>query len=87
LTDLDAHRVKRKVVLMKPTELESRLVVLERELARLKSKVEGTGKSRAPWWEHIAGTFADDPAHEKAMALGREYRASLRPGKARVRKG
>jgi len=72
---------------MAPTELEARLVVLEREVARLKSSVGRTGQAEAPWWERIAGTFADDPAHEKAMKLGREYRASLRPGTAAVRKG
>lgn len=72
---------------MAPIELEARLAVLEREVARLKSKVDGTGQPGARWWERIAGSFADDPAHEKAMKLGREYRASLRPGKPRVRKG
>jgi hypothetical protein len=72
---------------MAAIELEARLMVLEREVARLKSMVEGTGQPGAPWWERVAGSFADDPAHEKAMKLGREYRTSLRPGKARGRKG
>jgi hypothetical protein len=85
--DVGWNHVKGRVVIMAPTELEARLVVLEREVARLKSRVEGTGQAGAPWWERIAGTFADDPAHEKAMKLGREYRASLRPGKARAGKG
>lgn len=72
---------------MAPIELETRLAVLEREVARLKSKVEGTDTADVPWWERVAGTFAGDQAHETAMKLGREYRASLRPGKPRTRKG
>lgn len=63
---------------MEPSELELPLV-------SLKSRVEGTGQAGLAGWEHIAGSFADDPAHEKAIELGREYRASLRPGKSGVR--
>ena len=70
---------------MAPIELEARLAVLEREVARLKTRVEGAGRPETPWWERIASTFADDPGHERAMKLGREYRASLRPGKPRGR--
>jgi hypothetical protein len=83
----EAHTVKRRISIMAPIELETRLTVLEREVARLRSRVEGTGRPGAPWWEQIADTFADDPAHEKAMKLGRDYRASLRTRKASVRKG
>ncbi len=72
---------------MAPIEIEARLAFLEREVAQLKSQVKGTGQPDRPWWERIAGTFADDPAHDKAMKLGREYRASLRPRKPRGRKG
>ncbi len=71
---------------MAPIELEARLAVLEREVAQLKSRVEGTRPADAPWWERVAGTFADDPAHETAMKLGREYRASLRPETPGARK-
>lgn len=31
-----------------------------------------------PWWEQIAGTFADSSAYDEAMRLGREYRLTLR---------
>ena len=69
---------------MARVELELRIATLEQEVARLKPKVEGAGasSSSSPWWERIAGTFADDVIHEKAMTLGRDYRNSLRPGKS-----
>jgi hypothetical protein len=59
-----------------PERLEERVAHLEAEVARLKNKVENESSSR-PWWEKIAGTFADNPAYEEAMRLGREYRNSL----------
>ncbi|MEG3438423.1 hypothetical protein V0288_14930 [Pannus brasiliensis CCIBt3594] len=58
-------------------QLEERVADLEAEVARLKNKVEND--SSRPWWEKIAGTFADNPAYDEAMRLGREYRDSLRP--------
>lgn len=63
---------------MSNTELENRISALEKEVAILKQKIEKDEKSKKPWWEEIAGTFADDPAHEEAMRLGREYRLSQR---------
>lgn len=68
--------------------VEERLATLEREVAGLKSKLENSPSpaSKVPWWERIADTFLDDPAYEKAMKLGRDYRASLRPGTRGVRK-
>ena len=63
---------------MSQTELENRIAVLEKEVAFLKQKIEKDEKSKEPWWKQIAGTFADDPAHEEAMRLGREYRLSQR---------
>ena len=51
---------------MTPAQLEKRVAVLEAELAKLKSKVEGYDASK-PWWEKIAGTFQDDPIYEEAM--------------------
>lgn len=56
--------------------LPERVAILEDELARMKRQL---GSNRAPWYERIAGTFADDPAHAAAMRLGRQYRQSLRP--------
>lgn len=59
-------------------ELENRIAVLEAEVALLKNKVEKKSEPKKAWWEERIGTFADDPAHEEAMRLGREYRLSQR---------
>jgi hypothetical protein len=61
-----------------PKTIEERLAQLEAEVASLKNKVENNSQS-TPWWEKIVGTFADNPAYDEAMELGREYRESLRP--------
>jgi hypothetical protein len=66
--------------------IEARVTKLEEVVKRLRSKIESGGLPPVPWWERIAGTFADDPAHEEAMKLGRSYRMSLRPGKPKARK-
>lgn len=71
---------------MSPLEIETRVAILEAEVARLRSKVDTDDTTPTPWWEQIAGTFADDAAHEQAMKLGRIYRESLRPGKPKARK-
>jgi hypothetical protein len=60
-------------------ELQKRVTLLETEVARLKRKLPSASGLETPWWEKIWGTFANDPAHEEAMALGRKYRESLRP--------
>ena len=61
---------------MSITEIETRISALEKELKTLKTKLEKIGKkdkSEKPWWKERIGIFADDPAHEEAMRLGREY--------------
>ena len=60
-----------------PEQLEKRVALLEAEVARLKRKVDSSDSSSTPWWEKIAGTFADNSAYDEAMQLGREYRESL----------
>jgi hypothetical protein len=63
---------------MTNTELESRISILETEMALIKSKIEKNEETKTPWWEEIAGTFADDPIYDEAMRLGREYRLAQR---------
>ncbi len=65
-------------------ELEQRVAALEAELARLRQRLEGPPHPK-PWWERIAGTFANDPVYDRAMELGRKYRRSLRTGSAKPR--
>jgi len=62
--------------------LERRVEVLESEVARLKRELSSGGISTTPWWRQIAGVFADDPAFETAMRLGRQYRQRNRSNKA-----
>jgi hypothetical protein len=56
-----------------------RVATLEAEVTQLKRQIEAVTLPAKPWWEHVVGAFADDPAFEEAMRLGREYRESLRP--------
>ena len=62
---------------MPTATLEERVTVVEQELAELKQQVKGEPK-RLPWWEKIAGTFANNPEYDEAMRLGREWRQSQR---------
>jgi hypothetical protein len=63
---------------MTNTEIKKRLEVLEAEVALLKSETKKKGTDNKPWYEKIAGTFADDPIYDEAMRLGREYRLAQR---------
>jgi len=60
-------------------ELESRVSILEAKVERLQRQLKAVVPDGRPWWQQIAGTFADDPIYEEAMRLGHEYRESLRP--------
>jgi hypothetical protein len=71
---------------MAALSLKQRVEALEAEVARLKAKVEGKTGDSEPWWERIAGTFANDPIYEEAMRLGREWRESFRPKPRKRRK-
>ena len=60
--------------------LEERIAAIEQELAQLKRQLQAeTLPVPLPWWEKIAGTFANSGHYDEAMRLGREYRESLRP--------
>jgi hypothetical protein len=70
---------------MASVKLEQRVAALEAELARLRQRLEGPPSHMKPWWERIAGTFANDPEYDRAMELGRKHRRSLRPKSAKPR--
>ena len=53
------------------------MVTLTGVVDRLKRKID-SNSAALPWWEKIAGTFAENPAYDEAMKLGREYRESER---------
>lgn len=62
--------------------LEERVSALEEEVSRLRIRLNvKTGTQ--PWWESIAGTFANDPIYAEAMRLGRQWRESTRPRRAK----
>jgi hypothetical protein len=63
---------------MTTQQLEARLATLEQEMAQMKQMLAPAGQSLAlqPWWEKIAGSFADDPDFDEAERLGREWRKS-----------
>ncbi|GAB4175668.1 MAG: hypothetical protein Fur006_06270 [Coleofasciculaceae cyanobacterium] len=63
---------------MSAPQLEERVARLETEVAHLKSLLPTTVATSNPWWEKITGTFANNPAFEEAMQLGKQYRQSLR---------
>ncbi len=62
---------------MANSSVEARLEALEAEVARLKEQLQGSHRNDS--WKSIIGTFDNDPAYEKAMKLGRQYRESQRP--------
>jgi hypothetical protein len=67
---------------MSPAQIESRIAALEREVQKLKGHLEANG---ARWWEHVAGTFADDRLFLRAARLGRIYRQGQRRTTAKKR--
>jgi hypothetical protein len=71
---------------MVSTDLEQRVANLEAEVAKLREELNTATGKQNPWWRKIAGSFADDPAFEEAMRLGREWRESFRPKPPRKKK-
>ena len=61
---------------MPPITIEERLSILETEVNKLKVSFIPNPQPIKPWWEEIVGVFANDPAFDEAIAIGREYRKS-----------
>ena len=58
--------------------IEARLVAVEIAIEDLRRKVEV--RAAAPdWLDRIIGSFADEPAFEEVIRLGREFRMADRP--------
>ena len=76
---------RKRGIPMASVDLEPRVAALEAEVAKLKAALATASGKQYPWWEEIAGSFANDPAFEEAMRLGREWRDSFKP-KARKKK-
>jgi hypothetical protein len=67
--------------MMTTQQLEDRLATLEQEMVQVKQLLAGQSLPVQPllvqpWWEKIAGSFADDPDFDEAERLGREWRKS-----------
>jgi hypothetical protein len=56
--------------------LEERVTVLEREIQEMKLQKTPQKPNTVSWLDTIFGSFADNPAYEEAMRLGKEYRES-----------
>jgi hypothetical protein len=63
---------------MSTLSIEERVAALEAEVVQIRQKVESPAVPVTPWWEKIAGTFAQDSVYNEAMKLGHQYRRSLR---------
>jgi hypothetical protein len=71
---------------MTKAQLERRVHALEGQIARLNAELEEIRGPQEPWWEKIVGIYANDPAFDEAMRLGREWRESFRPKKRSSKK-
>lgn len=56
--------------------IESRLEKLEREVARLKAKVD---HDKSNWVHEIAGTFDNDSDFDEIVRIGKELRDAEKP--------
>ena len=56
--------------------IEKRVAALEAEIRRLKKRLNGGQAAGRPWWQEIAGGFANDPVFERAMRLGEHATSS-----------
>ena len=72
---------------MSALDLEQRVTTLEQQIKALNAQLAKPAIPANPnaWLDKIYGSFANDPAFDEAMALGRKWRESQRP-KPRVKK-
>jgi hypothetical protein len=63
---------------MEKTELEQRMSDLEKQVAKLRKRIDELS-STGPWWERIAGSFENDAVYQEAMRLGNKYRRDQKP--------
>jgi hypothetical protein len=68
---------------MASIKLDERVAALEKDVARLKGLLDEKKAPQQPGWRKIVGSFANDPAFDQAMRLGRKWRESFRPKKSR----
>ena len=68
-----------------PADLENRVIVLEKQVARLQRRQGATPQAGRTWLDDLYGKFAGDPIFQQAMKLGRKYRKSLRPRARKVK--
>ena len=61
---------------MSTGNLAARVAALENEVARLRKDLESERTEGKPWWEQIAGSFAQDRVYKEAMRLGQQQRRS-----------
>ena len=61
---------------MRRGELAARVAALEDEVTRLRKAIESGRGREKPWWEQIAGTFAQDRMYQEARKLGQRERRS-----------
>ena len=71
---------------MAARSVEKRLKDLETLVSQLQQRLDALHQVKDPWLETVCGAFANDPAFEEAMRLGREWRESHRPKPRRPRK-
>ncbi|MFQ4146060.1 hypothetical protein [Chlorogloeopsis sp. ULAP02] len=55
-------------------QLEMRVAILEKELAKIKQTLAESLKRKEPWWLKVAGSFENDPTFDETVCLGQEWR-------------
>jgi hypothetical protein len=70
---------------MRRRRVKSKISGLESEVTRLRRIIATAPERPNDWLRRLAGAFANDPAFEEAMRLGRKWREADRPKERRVR--